>query len=190
MNRAASRSRTGCLGQPFLVMVDGCGYVSLFAHPQSSQVRRQHRAATRSRTACLGLLFRTMVGSREYFRLVAHSYRTHVRRQPESRHTERSTGCHGSGTNTTPGLVAATSTVGTGRLGPDGQPGRTAARLRSLRHAGRRASTRQGASGAIMKSVLLSHGPYNYGVQPPACAVGKQVKDHGGLAHAAADAER
>ena len=41
-----------------------------------------------------------------------------------------------------------------------------------------------------MKSVLLSHGPYNYGVPPTACAVGKQVKDHGGLALAAADAER
>ncbi len=31
---------------------------------------------------------------------------------------------------------------------------------------------------------------YNYGVQPTACAVGNQAKTHGGVAPAAADAER
>ena len=30
----------------------------------------------------------------------------------------------------------------------------------------------------------------NYAMQPTACAVGKQVKGHAGLAHAAADGER
>ncbi len=35
--------------------------------------------------------------------------------------------------------------------------------------------------------VTMTH---NNGVQPTACAVGIQVKGHGGLAHAAADAGR